>query len=459
MSVFIQAARILGSLTGLGQQAAGVGLGVTGGSEFSTEYIAGAATSGGADFGSLAMVGVQKGITKYLGGLSPAQRMIMANRMGGPAGMKTFKQSLSIISITLTIVELMELTIGFGPPTEGSELNTGSQQFTVLAEQLKLALPDDRWEGSGSEAYAELDAALETMAQSMATLDSQLASLVRNQAEWVNHARLGFGILKDILLAAIIIELIITFAVPAPAGPIAAKAFAIAVAIGGIGVASAFLGSLTYFSVENGKKADALANQYSELAAGTVQTGSDAKAKKLTSEETTVSSFAAISDSMSGMSAVSAAPPVAASTGAANGSEDERAPLAAQMGASESPAYGASQISDTTTPDATTPSAPTTMPTVAQLSAMSGQAAKVSGQLSQPAQLTSQAMGQLQQMIQTAQQGQGAAAPAQEAATEETAFPGEVEGAGAGLGAAGAERAPVEVAAAGAERTQTPNPA
>ncbi|OBG63247.1 MULTISPECIES: EspA/EspE family type VII secretion system effector [unclassified Mycobacterium] len=460
MSVFIQAARILGSLAGLGQQAAGVGLGVTGGSEFSTEYIAGAATSGGADFGSLAMVGVQKGITKYISGMSPAQKMIMANRMGGASGMKTFKQSLSIISITLTIVELMELTIGFGPPTEGSELNTGSQQFTLLAEQLKLALPDSGWEGSGSEAYAELDVTLETMAQSMATLDSQLASLVKDQAEWVNHARLGFGILKDILLAAIIIELIITFAVPAPAGPIAAKAFAIAVAIGGLSVASTFLGTLTYFSVENGKKAETLAGDYSALAAGTVQTGSDAKAKKLTSEETTVSSFAAISDSMSGPSALSATPPAAAPAGAARGSDDERAPLAAQMGASESPAYGASQTSDTTSPDATTPSAPTTtMPTVAQLSAMSGQAAKVSSQLSQPAQLTSQAMGQLQQMIQTSQQGQGAAAPAEGAGAEEAAFQGEVEGAGAGFGAAGAERAPVEVAAAGTERTQAPNPA
>lgn len=460
MSIFVQAARLLSTLAGLGQQGAGLGLGLSSGSDFSTEYIVGSATSAGGDIGSsvLAPFGGRI-ISSYIKNLNPIARTQLVSRMGGTEGAKQFAKGLSIIAWTITVVDLMELTTGFGPPTEGEELNTGSQQFAALSEQLKAALPDYGWEGSGSEAYAALDSALQTMAQSMAALDSQLASLVREQAEWVTHARFVFGILKDVLLAAMIIEMIMTVTVPAPAGPIAAKAFAIAVSTLGIGVASTLIGGLTYFSVENGKKADALANQYSELAAGTVQTGSDAKAKKLTSEETTVSSFAAISDSMSGMSAVSAAPPVAASTGAANGSEDERAPLAAQMGASESPAYGASQISDTTTPDAPTPSAPTTMPTVAQLSAMSGQAAKVSGQLSQPAQLTSQAMGQLQQMIQTAQQGQGAAAPAQEAATEETAFPGEVEGAGAGLGAAGAERAPVEVAAAGAEQTQTPNPA
>ncbi|UXA07112.1 hypothetical protein KXD96_02830 [Mycobacterium sp. SMC-2] len=379
--------------------------------------------------------------------------------MGGEKGIKTFSKSLSIISWTLVTVELLELTIGFGVPTEGDGLKTGSQQFTTLAEQLNSALPDYGWKGTGSEAYAELDTALKNAADSMADLDLQLASLVKNQAEWVTHARLGFGILKDLLLAALIIEIAITLFVPAPAGVTAAKAFAIAVATLGISVAAAFLGTLTYFSVENGKKAESLANRYSELAAGTVQTGSDAKAEKATSEGTTVSSFAAISDSMSGMSALSATPPVAASTVAANRSEDQRAPLAAQASASEPSGYGASQTSDTTTPDATTPSTPTTtMPTVAQLSAMSGQAATVSSQLSQPAQLANQAMGQLQQMIQTARQGQDGAAPAGDATAEEAALAGH-EGAGAGLGAAGAERAPVGLAAAGTERTQAPNPA
>ncbi|MGD1172733.1 EspA/EspE family type VII secretion system effector [Mycobacterium seoulense] len=457
MSVFVQAARIIGSLTGLGQQAAG--LGVSGTSGMSAEYIAGMGTSGGADLGSFVMVGVQRGVRNHFANMNQAQKYVAGNRMGGSSGMKKFQQGLSIISITITIVEMMELTIGFGEPTEGDELNVGAQQFTALSQQLKSALPDDRWAGSGSEAYAELDAALDNMAQTMASLDVQLASLVNDQAEWVTHARLGFGILKDILLAALIIELVMTVAVPAPTGPAAAKAFAIAVATLGLGVATGFLGTLTYFSVDNGKKAEALASRYTELAAGTVQTGSDAKAKVVRSEATTVSSFDAISNSMSGMSALSTPSTLTSAPGAANDSEDERAPLAAQMSASEFPGDDVDQAQDKTTPDKTTPAPPaTTMPTVAQLSAMSGQAAKVSSQLSQPAQLVNQAMGQLQQMVQMAQQGQGAAAPAEETATDEAALVGDVEGAGAGAGAAGAERAPVEAAVAGAEAMQQPSP-
>ncbi|GLE52665.1 EspA/EspE family type VII secretion system effector [Mycobacterium montefiorense] len=454
MSVFTQAARVLASLAGLGQQAAGLGVGGTSGMD--AEYISGMATSGGADLGSLGVFGFQKYLSYQAKGMSQGQLIARANRMGGSEGMKSFGRSLSIISWTMVTVELLELTIGFGIPTEGEGLKTGSQQFTTLSEQLNAALPDYTWKGSGSDAYAELDAALETMAQAMAALDLQLAALVKDQADWVNHARLGFGVLKDILLAALIIELAITLLVPAPAGPIAAKAFAIAVATLGLSVAATFIGTLTYFSVTNGQKAEALATKYSDLAAGTTQTGSAATAKGVAAGETTVSSFGAISDSMSGMSALSVTPTPAPSAGAAKESKDERAPLSAQAGAGGTSVVGAAETSDQTAPDETAPSAPTvTMPTLAQLS---GQVSKLSSQLSQPTSLVNQAMGQLQQMVQTAQQGQGSAAPAEEAAVEGAARTGDAEGAGAGVGAAAAERAPIGAAPAGTERTPGPNP-
>ncbi|GBG40942.1 EspA/EspE family type VII secretion system effector [Mycobacterium montefiorense] len=454
MSVFTQAARVIASLAGLGQQAAG--LGISGTSGMDAEYISGMATSGGADLGSLGVSGFQKYLSYQAKGMSQSQLFARANRMGGSEGIKSFGRSLSIISWTMVTVELLELTIGFGIPTEGEGVKTGSQQFTTLSEQLNAALPDYTWKGSGSDAYAELDAALETMAQAMAALDLQLAALVKDQADWVNHSRLGFGVLKDILLAALIIELAITLLVPAPAGPIAAKAFAIAVATLGLSVAATFIGTLTYFSVTNGQKAEALASKYSDLAVGTTQTGSAAAAKGVAAGETTVSSFGAISDSMSGTSALSVTPTPAPSAGAAKESKDDRAPLSAQAGASGTSVVGAAETSDQTAPDETAPSAPTvTMPTLAQLS---GQASKLSSQLSQPTSLVNQAMGQLQQMVQTAQQGQGSAAPAEEAAVDGAARTGDTEGAGAGVGAAAAERAPIGAAPAGTERTPGPNP-
>jgi hypothetical protein len=97
------------------------------------------------------------------------------------------------------------------------------------------------------------------------------------------------------------------------------------------------------------------------------------------------------------------------------------------------------------------------MPSLAQVSAMSGQGAKLSGQLSQHSNLVNQAMGQIQQMAQMGQQGQGAAAPAEEAAPEEGALVADVEGADAGT--ATAERAPVEAAPGSAQYSPKPGPA
>src|SRR5258708_4491874 len=114
--------------------------------------------------------------------------------------------------------------------------------------------------------------------------------------------RLGFGILKDLLFAAYIIELIIRFA-PAPLGPTVSQGFAITVSALGIAVAVGFLTTLSTYSVLNGKEADGLTSQYAALAVGAAQKGTPASpATRRTAEESTVSGFEAISSSMSGMS-------------------------------------------------------------------------------------------------------------------------------------------------------------
>ncbi|ORW30721.1 hypothetical protein AWC17_00835 [Mycobacterium nebraskense] len=383
----------------------------------------------------------------------PVRNMEFTKRMSGrlPAnptnakkGVGDFGKAASLIMWTITIVEVLELTTGFGPPADGSDLEGGAQQFADLSAQLKSALPDDNWQGSASQAYADLDTTLQNMATSMAELDNQLAALVKDQAEWVDHMRLAFGILKDVLFAAFLIEMLM-FMIP-PSGPLAAKIFAGIVCGLGIAGALSFLGVLLNYSITNGQKADALAAQYTQLAAGAVQTGSLAQAKVATTGESSVSSFEAVSASMSGPAVTAApVPAVAAPVKPRNGADDERAPVSAQMSAADT-AAGATADAPTT-PDQSTPSTPAAaMPTVAQLSAMSGQASKLSGKLSPHAQLVNQAMAQIQQLTQTAQQGQGTAAPAEPAATEEA----DVEGAGAGMGTEGTQRAPIE-ATAGAE--------
>lgn len=316
MSAFAAAAKILTSLAALGQQGTGLGLDTSGwsGSEPGAEGYAATATNTVGDIGFLAAPFTGKMILSYFKSLPLTSRMNLTSQMGGAEGAKEFAKGLSIISWTITAVQLLQLTTGFGTPYDGASLKTGSQQFTTLAGQLKSALPDSGWEGTASEAYADVDTTLQNVSQQMASLDSQLADLMKNQADWVTHMHLAFGILNDVLLAALVVEVILTLTVPAPAGPVAAKIFAIAVASLGIAAAVSLLGTLLGFSIENGKTADALAASYSQLASGIVQNDSVAAAQTVVASQSTsaVSGFGAISAGLSGPSVVAVAPPAGA---------------------------------------------------------------------------------------------------------------------------------------------------
>ena len=268
MSVFAQAARIISTLAGLSQQGAGLGLDLSGwtGSNPNAESIAGTGTSMGGDLGALAFSLGAKSLVTQISRIVPdgAQDIARRNLAGG--GAKSFGKSLNIIGWALTVVDFLELTTGFGSSYEGDNLKTGSQQFAAVVEQLKSAIPGEDWQGEASQAYASQDTVLQDVALQLAALDLQLAALVKDQADWVTHMRLGFGIVKDVLLAALVIEIILLFTVPPPAGPIASKAFAITVAALGIAAAASFIGVLLYYSITNGQKADALTTQYNTLA-------------------------------------------------------------------------------------------------------------------------------------------------------------------------------------------------
>ncbi|PRI16648.1 EspA/EspE family type VII secretion system effector [Mycobacterium shigaense] len=423
-------------MANLGQQGAGLGLDFSGwsGSDPGAEGYAATATNTAADLGSFGAAIGGKVMSRYIKNMPQDDLIRLEARMGGQKGVNEFTKAASIISWTITTVQLLQLTTGFGTPYDGASLQTGSQQFTSLAEQLKSALPDTGWEGEASEAYAGLDTTLQTVAQKMADLDSQLAALVKNQGEWVTHMQLAFGILNDLLATALIIELILTLAVPAPAGPAVAKAFAITVASLGISAAVGFLGTLLGYSIENGKKADALADSYAQLVAGIVQNDSVAQAKVAVAGQSTVSSFEAVSAGLSGPSAIAGPPTAAPRTDAANDRAAQRVQRDAEVGGADPRGAAA--------PEYASSSAPTgAMPTLVQAAAMSGQATNLSGRVSRPESLVNQARAQVHQLAQGDPQEENAV-PAGEVRTD--------EGAGTSLAAHGTERAPIGAAPTGA---------
>lgn len=317
MNPFVDAARLLAMLAGLGSQFGGPnGPQVNFGSG---EYLASSVTSMGADAmgaGLMARHIAKVQYAKYLGrkaGISSGR----IDKALNTAGEKL--KGASIIMTTLAIVDVLELTTGFGPPDDGDELRASSQQFTTVHAQLRSAVPDEHWQGSASGAYADLDTALQNIAQTMADLDLELADLVKDQSEWVTHMRLGFGILKDLLIAAFFIELAIRTFVPPPANLAAALTFAIAVCVTAMVAATGFLTTLLTFSILNGQKAQNLTTQYQELAtAAKPRSGASVQTAVAAAVESTISSFETISSSTSdtpAMTEVSKSASVASSSG------------------------------------------------------------------------------------------------------------------------------------------------
>jgi uncharacterized protein YukE len=436
MSIFVDAARLITNLGSLGQNFIGVG-----DPKFSGEYLAASVTSMSADgLTATANAFTARMSAREMASAAKFRKAMLSEgywedeidrylRRGG----EKKGPGVSPILWALTVAEVLELTAGFGPPHEGADLKAGSDQFAKVYEQLGSAFPDDSWQGSASQAYADQNKAFQDLAKTIRDLDAELAAKVKDHADFVTHIRLGFGILKDSLIAALIIELIIGIAVPPPAGASAARTFAMVVAGLGASIAGGMAGALGGCSYGRSLDVDALTTKYGALAAE-VKKSSDkplaAKAKVPAAEQSTVSSFEDISAGMPKMSAPPEAPALAS---VASG--------------------GSSAVAGT--PE-TTSTPGFTMPTLAQLTAMSGQAAKLSGHVTPHATLVNQAMGQIQQIAQMAQQGQEATAPAKERAPKEPA-PAEaalVEAAPAEA----AERAPIEAAPVGPEQTREPSP-
>ena len=424
MSIFASAALVITSLGNLGSQF----VGVDNADKVSSENLAATVTSGAGSLG---------GVVAGLGGSKLVEKLIVSSTtylsdkgyddISIDSKEQAAAKAADAILWAITVVELLELTIGFGPPDEGGDLEAGSGQFTTLASKLASASPDECWQGAASQAYADQNAALQSLADTVAELDRQLAELVHNQGEWITHMRLGFGILKDLLLAAFAIELAIIAFVPAPGNLTAAKIFGFTVCALGVATALAFLGTVIGYSVENADKADQLATQYTAAAAAATLPNALTVAK--------VSSFQDVSASMSGMPATSEV------LAGYRASPDERVALGAAAGADHTGGYGRAE----------SPATPAfTLPTLSQLAQGSGQADRVSANVSPHAKLVNQTNAQLRQVAKMP--SQRAAVPADELAPVEATPAGDFEDAGAALGAAAAQRAPAKVGTFGPQR-------
>jgi len=355
-----------------------------------------------------------------------------------------------IVDIGIVAVAITDLINGFGEPTRAECLDTGKEQLDNVDLHLRLALPDeDKWSGAAAKKYGGQVRALQKVVQDMKEVDAKMQDLLQSQAHNVQIAHTTCAVTGLSLVAAQGIALAL-FAIPVK-GPAISWAWQVAAVTAGIGAVVFAEEAAQYNSGIIAGRLEKVLKEYNSIAkrAEKAVQGTFAQIAVPGAQESTVGSFEAISTGMSGPSAMPTVPSLA---GLAGGDTvgGESAPPSALADDGETPV----ETSDTPV---------WTPPTLAQVTATSGQFAKLSGHLSQHMNLVNQTMGQIQQLASMAKQSQGAVAPAGEAAVagaapEEAALAGDVEGAGAGVDTEGAERAPIEVAAAGAGEAQEPSP-
>lgn len=308
--LFADAARIIAALSALGQQFCCADDPKFG----SAEYLGASLASAGADVSAAAVVGMRLATHKS----------VKAAFNSGSAGRRNLSQGLDQILWTLAVAETLELTTGFGPPYEGGGLKAGSDQFTTVSQQLGSVFPENsNWQGSAEYGYVGQNAEQQEGVQTIADLDRQLAVLVKDQADWVTHVRLGFGLLKELLIWAYATEVAINAVVVWSA----TSWFATKVSLLGVIAAIGMVTTLLTFSVLHGQSADELAHQYQDLAASVNPVETSPHAGISAVVESVVPHFGELSRT----SDLSAMPDIATLAGLAGGSRNARPSLAAWL--------------------------------------------------------------------------------------------------------------------------------
>jgi hypothetical protein len=360
---------------------------------------------------------------------------------------KNVRASLLVLGtwgLLVAMQEMAGLSIPFGgsasaaspAPYQGDCFREGSQHFTEVAKLLGMASPES-WGGPAAGDYATDKSKLSTLAETMARLDLEMEKLVKDHAERITKTQLGIGVEQDILVPLVLAIVVFLESDPYTlpmAYPTAFKASMYAI-LAATGLLSWCLGTSiqTMMAVDKLGYGDVL-NEAEKI----IKSRSSVTIDVPESGGSAASDVAPVSGSVSASSAISGTPPVASSPGSASGLGPQRTPLNASTG--EGQRFGVASPQVAATPEQGAPWTPgSPMPSVAQVAQPSGQAANLSGSFASPSNRINP-------------QGQ-------QAAPEEALRAGDSDDTGAGSGTQGAERAPIDAAAARPQQAPAPTPA
>ncbi len=97
------------------------------------------------------------------------------------------------------IIAGMKATTGEGTPVSGAQFGHGHDEFTKANETLRSAVPDDRWDGAGSRAYADQNTRQQMRTEAMAGADQAVFSVLVREALQIKLRRDTLDDQSDIL--------------------------------------------------------------------------------------------------------------------------------------------------------------------------------------------------------------------------------------------------------------------
>jgi hypothetical protein len=104
-------------------------------------------------------------------------------------GLSGFNGTGEIVDAGQLVIERMRRTTGVGEPENGDRFGQGWSRFNDASEMLKSAFPNDSWEGSGADAYADQNRAQTGRTSVVALIDKDVHSVIARQASQVKHHR------------------------------------------------------------------------------------------------------------------------------------------------------------------------------------------------------------------------------------------------------------------------------
>jgi hypothetical protein len=125
----------------------------------------------------------------------------------GTANMKDMlkRKPTAYLENAIALVSVLELVNGFGSPDKAAVLSDiAKPNFEAALANLRLAVPDElRWSGPAALAYAELNNKVQQCVQAVQAADVQFQDYVKTQAGLVLSVRQRFTYTKTALVAAI----------------------------------------------------------------------------------------------------------------------------------------------------------------------------------------------------------------------------------------------------------------